>query len=80
MVLIDVSTDTVVVINSHLTCFVTAPGRGAESMIMKFISHLDIPHRRTATSTKTNKQRIFLALAQKFISPTFKSYTLSLRK
>ena len=29
---------------------------------------------------QTNKQRIFLAPAQKFISPTFKSYTLSLRK
>ena len=58
MVPIDVSTDsTAVDINSHLTCFITAPGRGTESMIMKFIFYLDIPHRRTGTSAKTNEEK-----------------------
>ena len=80
MVPIDVSTDIVEDINSHLTCFITAPGRVTESMIMKFIFCSNIPHRRKGTSAKTNEEKTFLILAQKFISSTFKSYTLSLRQ
>ena len=77
MVPIDVSTDIVEDINSHLTCFITAPGRVTESTIMKFIFYLDIPHCRTGTSAKTNEEKTFLILAQKCISSTFKCYTLS---
>ena len=77
MVPIDVSTDIVEDINSHLTCFITAPGRVTESMIMKFIFCSNIPHRRKGTSAKTNEEKTFLILAQKCISSTFKSYTLS---
>ena len=80
MVPIDVSTDIAVDINSHLTCFITAPGRVTESTIMKFIFYLDIPHCRKGTSAKTNEEKTFLILAQKFISSTFKYYTLSLRQ
>ena len=78
MVPIDVSTDIAVDINSHLTCFITAPGRVTESMIMKFIFYLDIPYRSTGTSAKTNEEKTVLILAQKFIFSTFQSYTLSL--
>ena len=80
MVPIDVSTDIVEDINSHLTCFITVPARVTESMIMKFIFCSNIPHRRKGTSAKTNEEKTFLILAQKFISSTFKSYTLSLRQ